>query len=403
MTHRGTLPALRAPYDTSEEPEYGNNRYRRSPQSQEQNQIVSFQQNNGGQTQRGDYHSRGPSRLDLLEERLGQQERNTATVMDRAFKIKEDVIDSLNFTHGTWQDEKHARSMLQEHIRTITAIVNKLNNDIASLDDQLRVRDNAAVGTNSAVKNLEVHHVASLTDLRGRIVRCDTSIAKLSSELRNCTDSLKQIGGTQQDNQNRLLDRIHNLESKIVQVNNLLDRNTSEQKMKLQHLEGDTGQQMSILDSKTRSVTDDMKNMINQFQAHQEGEREKLESRLFGHIEKMSAAKDTLIEKLERKMDENHYVTDARLQKVEEAIMEERARISELQHDIENKLMAKLDFSIRNQQEEFSKLKREVREGFATVHESISNMKTVMEGKRKILEDQLRKEISQIRKMVVLV
>lgn len=71
--------------------------------------------------------------------------------------------------------------------------------------------------------------------------------------------------------------------------------------------------------------------------------------------------------------------------------------------DIENKLMAKLDFSIRNQQEEFSKLKREVREGFATVHESISNMKTVMEGKRKILEDQLRKEISQIRKMVVLV
>jgi hypothetical protein len=31
-------------------------------------------------------------------------------------------------------------------------------------------------------------------------------------------------------------------------------------------------------------------------------------------------------------MDENHYVTDARLQKIEEAVMEERARISELQH-----------------------------------------------------------------------
>jgi len=130
MTHRGTLPALRAPYDTGDnEPEYRNNRYPRSPQSHEQNQIVPYG-NQGGQTQR-DYQSRGPSRLDLLEERLAQQERSTATVMDRAFKIKEDVIDSLNFTHGTWQDEKHARSMLQEHIRTITAIVNKLNNDIA--------------------------------------------------------------------------------------------------------------------------------------------------------------------------------------------------------------------------------------------------------------------------------
>jgi hypothetical protein len=50
--------------------------------------------------------------------------------------------------------------------------------------------------------------------------------------------------------------------------------------MKLQHLEGDTGQQMSMLDSKTRSLVDDMKNTISTFQAHQEGEREKLESRL---------------------------------------------------------------------------------------------------------------------------
>jgi hypothetical protein len=40
---------------------------------------------------------------------------------------------------------------------------------------------------------------------------------------------------------------------------------------------------------------DDMKNTISTFQAHQEGEREKLESRLFGHIEKISAAKDSLI------------------------------------------------------------------------------------------------------------
>ena len=75
----------------------------------------------------------------------------------------------------------------------------------------------------------------------------------------------------------------------------MLDRNSSEQKMKLQHLEGDTGQQMSMLDSKTRSLVDDMKNTISTFQAHQEGEREKLESRLFGHIEKISAAKDSLI------------------------------------------------------------------------------------------------------------
>lgn len=128
MTHRGTLPALRAPYDTDND---NNGRYRRSPQSHDQNQMVPYgPRSDGGQSNR-EYTNRGQSRLDILEDRLAQQERSTATVMDRAFKIKEDVIDSLNFTHGTWQEEKHARSLLQEHIRTITAIVNKLNNDIA--------------------------------------------------------------------------------------------------------------------------------------------------------------------------------------------------------------------------------------------------------------------------------
>ena len=62
-----------------------------------------------------------------------------------------------------------------------------------------------------------------------------------------------------------------------------------------------------------------------------------------------------------------------------------------------------MDRTVQKHSEEIAKLKRECREGFTTVHESISNMKTVMEGKRKILEDQLRKEIGQIRKMVVLV
>ena len=62
-----------------------------------------------------------------------------------------------------------------------------------------------------------------------------------------------------------------------------------------------------------------------------------------------------------------------------------------------------LDGHVRRQKEEIDKLKRECREGFSTIHDSISHMKQVMEGKRKLLEEQLRKEIGQIRKLVVLI
>ena len=129
MANRGRTQ-LRAPYDTSDDypppqpqrqtfrqPDYSNSRFG-SPRVAD-NQLVRASP------------SRGPSRLDLLEERLSQQEKNTQGLVERAFRTKEDVIESLNFTHGTWQEEKHARNMLQEHIRTITAVVNRLNNDIA--------------------------------------------------------------------------------------------------------------------------------------------------------------------------------------------------------------------------------------------------------------------------------
>ncbi|KAK3098260.1 hypothetical protein FSP39_017666 [Pinctada imbricata] len=396
---RGQLPALRAPYDTDDQ--YSNNGTPRDVAYTARGDPVGYgRHDNGREVER---YSRGPSRLDILEERLTQQERNTQAMLDRAFKIKEDVIDSLNFTHGTWQDEKHARNMLQEHIRTITAVVNKLNSDIAQIDDQIRQRDNVSMGTNNAVKNLEVHHVASLTDLRGRIVRCDTSISKLSSEIRGVAEGLKQVSQTQTDLQGRLMERIHEMEAKLVSIANHQDRNSNEQKLKLQHLEGDTGQQMASLDTRTRSLVDDLKNNLAIIQSHSDAEREKLEAKLMSTLEKISGAKDSLIEKLERKLDENHFISDQRIQKIEEGLLQERARINDLQHDIESRLLSRLDSSIVGQKEEFGKLKRECREGFSTVHESISNMKTVMEGKRKILEDQLRKEISQIRKMVVLV
>lgn len=401
MANRGRTQ-LRAPYDTSDDypppqpqrqtfrqPEYSNSRFG-SPRVAD-NQLVRASP------------SRGPSRLDLLEERLSQQEKNTQGLVERAFRTKEDVIESLNFTHGTWQEEKHARNMLQEHIRTITAVVNRLNNDIAALEENIRARDNATVGTNTAVKNLEVHHVATLTDLRGRIVRCDTSISKLSTDLRGCFDSIKQVTQQQQDSQNRVMDRLHQLESRLVSISSQIERNSSEQKIKMQHIEGDTGQQMAQLDSRTRQIIDDLKNNITTYQSHADVEREKLEGKLQTALESHAQIRDSFIEKLERKIDESQYVVDAKLHKLEENIIAEGQRLTDMQQHLESKVISKLDGALRAQHDEINKLKRDTRDGFSTVHESISNMKTVMEGKRKLLEDQLRKEISQIRKMVVLV
>ncbi|GFS24824.1 protein FAM81A [Elysia marginata] len=311
------LPSLRAPYDTTHE---YNAISVGSPRALEREPVVDSRQ--VAEIVPLPIRSDLPSRIEQIEDRLSLQERNTQALIDRAFKIKEDVIDSLNFTQGTWNEEKQARGLLQEHIRTITACVNKLNGDIATLEGSIKARDTAHVTTNSAVKNLEVHHVQSLTDLRGRVVRCDSSISKLSGDIRSCFESIKQLSHQQQEMQSRMMDRMHGLEAQ---------------------------------------------------------------------------------ERLVKKIDEGQYVTDARIAKLEDLLNESRNSMNDAHSSLESKLLARMDRTVQKHSEEIAKLKRECREGFTTVHESISNMKTVMEGKRKILEDQLRKEISQIRKMVVLV
>ena len=66
-------------------------------------------------------------------------------------------------------------------------------------------------------------------------------------------------------------------------------------------------------------------------------------------------------------------------------------------------IQTKLADAVRKQEAELARLKRESREGFATVHETVANMNKVVEGKRALLEEQLRKELAQLRKMVVLI
>ncbi|XP_046373676.1 protein FAM81A-like [Haliotis rufescens] len=341
--------------------------------------------------------------LDMLEERLAQQERNTQGLIERAFKIKEDVIESLNFSQGTWQDEKNARGHLQDHIRNITSVVNRLNHDIAVLEENIKARDSAALGTNNAVKSIEMHHVTSLSDLRGRIVRCDTAIAKLSVDMRTSFDSIRVLSGQQQELQSRLMERMHGIESQLVSMTNAMEKVTGESRIKFQHLEGDTNNNLSMLDSKTRQMIEDLKNTITSVAASAEGERERMEQRIISLIEKAGGTRDLMIEKIDKKIDDNMYMLEVRIQKLEDALMEDRSHYTDLQSHIESKLLARIEADIRRLSEELAKLKRECREGFSTVHESISNMKTVMEGRRKLLEDQLRKELSQIRKMVVLV
>ena len=47
-----------------------------------------------------------------------------------------------------------------------------------SLEGEIKQKETVIGGTQDNVKTLEMHHVAGLTDVRGRVARCDAAIAR---------------------------------------------------------------------------------------------------------------------------------------------------------------------------------------------------------------------------------
>lgn len=80
---------------------------------------------------------------------------------------------------------------------------------------ELRGRDIAVMGTNKAVNKLEVHHVAMLQDLRGRILRCDVAINKHSKDIVMLMDEIRRLEGLIQLMREKLLADIHRLEAEV--------------------------------------------------------------------------------------------------------------------------------------------------------------------------------------------
>ena len=62
-----------------------------------------------------------------------------------------------------------------------------------------------------------------------------------------------------------------------------------------------------------------------------------------------------------------------------------------------------MDDRITRQNSEYEKLRREMKLAFDNIQDSIVALQNVVEGKIKLAEDRLEKEIEKIRKMVVLI
>uniref|UniRef100_A0A8C6V9S8 Family with sequence similarity 81 member B n=1 Tax=Naja naja TaxID=35670 RepID=A0A8C6V9S8_NAJNA len=162
------------------------------------------------------------SRVNSLEDRLSNQERTTAVLLDQAFRIKDGVVSYLQGNKNFQQGEAAAHQLLENHIQTITSVVKKLSHDIEELERQIKARDEVTSGTNFAVQSLDHKQMQGVGDLRGRVARCDASIAKLSGDINISRHEISKLEKEIHAVQSSLDNYMNNIEMKVLRFPSII-------------------------------------------------------------------------------------------------------------------------------------------------------------------------------------
>uniref|UniRef100_A0A8I5NM53 Family with sequence similarity 81 member A n=1 Tax=Papio anubis TaxID=9555 RepID=A0A8I5NM53_PAPAN len=369
------------------------------------------------------------SLVEQLEDRILCHEKTTAALVEHAFRIKDDIVNSLQKMQNKGGGDRLARLFLEEHIRNITAIVKQLNRDIEVLQEQIRARDNISYGTNSALKTLEMRQLSGLGDLRGRvarisllasvemtpsavillppiqlcsihllcaIIKCDASIARLSAEHKTTYEGLQHLNKEQQAAKLILETKIKDAEGQISQLLNRVDLSISEQSTKLKMSHRDSNHQLQLLDTKFKGTVEELSNQILSARSWLQQEQERIEKELLQKIDQLSLIVKENSGASERDMEKKLSQMSARLDKIEEG--QKKTFDGQRTRQEEEKMHGRITKLELQMNQNIKEMKAEVNAGFTAVYESIGSLRQVLEAKMKLDRDQLQKQIQLMQK-----
>ncbi|XP_015283677.1 PREDICTED: protein FAM81B [Gekko japonicus] len=338
------------------------------------------------------------SRVNSLEDRISNQERTTAVLLDQAFRIKDGIVSYLQGNKGFQQGEAVACQLLENHIQTITSIVKKLSHDIEMLERQIKTRDDMTSGTNFAVQSLDHKHLQGVGDLRGRVARCDASIAKLSGDTNIIRHEIqkqeREIHALQSTQENY----INNIEMKVMQLLGKIETSTSEQNSHLKTVQGDHHHELQLLDFKINGLLNDLKNQIQSQQKWTENEVRRFEQDQTYLTNQVLGTMKDRVEAVEKKMEEGFNHLSKRIENSDKMLRFE-TDLSQVKND-QNKLHARIVRFEKMMWNELEEIQSEYRSGFQSIRDSLDALKQIQTTKLKLEKEKFKQDMKNIRRKI---
>ncbi|NWW93752.1 FA81B protein, partial [Rhynochetos jubatus] len=304
---------------------------------------------------------RPKDRARLLEERLSSQERTTAFLLHQALRIRDDIISYLQGSKGYQHGETAAQRLLENDIQTMTSIIKKLSQDIEVLEREIRTRDGAAVETNFAVQSLDHKFIQGLGDLRGRVARCEASIAKLAGDIsiirHEAQKTDKEIYGLH----SALKNCIGDFEKKVMQLLGKIETSSSDHTANLKTVRGDQHHELQLLDFKLTSSLSDFRDQIQTHRKWTEVQltrSEEDQAQLRHHL--FNSVKETL-ERAEKRVEEKLLLLSLKLEQMDKPQKYEK-QLNQMKSDEKN-LHARITRFERQIWKELEEIQHEYRSG----------------------------------------
>ncbi|XP_075398781.1 protein FAM81B [Tenrec ecaudatus] len=334
-----------------------------------------------------------------LEDRLNNQERTIAFLLEQAFRIKEDISACLQGTHGFRKEESLARKLLESHIQTITSIVKKLNQNIEVLEEQIRARDEAATGTNFAVQELNSKHLHGVGDLRGRVARCDSSIVKLSGDINFMRHEYRQNEKAIQELISALENISKNLDMKVMQLLGKIEASSSEQTSNLKMIQGDYHHEMNLLEFKFNSLSNNLYEEIENNKKWTENQLVNYEKDNLGYINQGWKLLQDKMEKSENKMEEKMLQLASKIENFINAQKQEAE--SNKVKQVENKMSKKINQLEKQIWDELERMQIEYQSGFKSIHDSLSSLQQIQKTKMQLEKHKVQKDLKKLQRKLV--
>ncbi|KAJ6669762.1 hypothetical protein lerEdw1_000311 [Lerista edwardsae] len=337
------------------------------------------------------------NRMHSLEDRLSNQERTTAVLLDQAFRIK-DGITSYFQGNKNFQQDTAARQLLENHIQIITSIVKKLSHDIEVLERQIKTRDNVTSGTNYAVQSLDHKHLQGVGDLRGRVARCDASIAKLSGDTNIIRHEIQKLEKEIHTIQSTLENYANNLELKVMQLLGKLETANSEQNSNLKAVQGDQHHELQLLDLKISGLLNDLKDQIQNQRKWTENEMKRSEQEQMYLTNQLLGTMKDRLDAVEKKMEEGLYYLNKRIESVDKS-QKFDTELTQVKND-QSKLQARITRFEKLMWNELEEMQSEYRSGFQSIRDSLDALKQIQTTKLKLEKEKFKQDMKKIRRKI---